>query len=275
MRYNRLLSSKTLLIWGYFLYSSLIISCQKVITINIDNNNTVPVIEAHIEKDSLCYVLLTSTVDIFHPEFPPFIENARITISDDQGNQEMLYYQGIGIYRGRHIIGVEGRTYTLSVTINEKEYKVRSHMPSFVAIDNFRLQSDTTFLPSTFYVNNNVYLFYEDPAHIANFYYIKIKQFSSLGNTTTRNFLVDDLTNNGTYVDFPIVYQDLEAGDILSAEFRSINRTLFDYYLSMEDALSFNNLTNAAPANPNPMFSNGALGYFGTWSADRTVFVVR
>lgn len=245
-----------------------------MIKININNNKNVPVIEAHIEPDSTCYVLLTATVDIFSPEFPPYVEDAIITIKDNVGHQETLYYEGLGIYRGRRMHGVAGRTYTLSVTIQGKEYLAQAIMPPLVPVDNFRLQSDTTFLPNSYIVNNNVYVYYEDPAFQTNFYYIKIKQFTSSGRVITRNFLLDDATNNGKYIDFAIVYKQLESGDLLSTEFRSINRALFDYYLSMEDALSFNNFTNAAPANPQPMFSNGALGYFSAWSTDRVIFAV-
>lgn len=250
------------------------LACQKVIEIKINNPQNSPVIEGHIEPDSTCYVLLTSTVDIFKPKLPPYIKDAVITIQDNLGNKETLYYEGLGIYRGRNVLGVAGRTYTLSVTVQGKEQVATAIMPSLVPVDDFRLQSDTTFLPTTFVVNNNVYLYYEDPAFKVNYYYLKIKQFTSTGTVVTRNFLLDDATNNGEYIDFAIVYQQLESGDILSTEFRSINKTLFDYYLSMEDALSFNNFTNAAPANPQAMFSNGALGYFSAWSTDRAIFAV-
>jgi hypothetical protein len=249
-------------------------ACQKVIEIKLPDQEETPVVEAHLTPGWPCVVQLSSTVDLFDPQFPELYEQAQIVLSNDLQQRETLTHQGRGLYKGRFLVGEANRTYELSVTLKGKTYKAQSVLPPTVPIHQLSVQTDTTFLPTAFYVNNNVYIYYNDPDTLGNLYYLKVtrKQFS--GGSKTRNFLLDDQENNGDYVDFAVVYDNLNYGDTIQAELRHIDRAVFDYLSSLEDALFFNGYTTAAPANPNSNFSNGALGYFGAWGSFKQRFVI-
>ena len=257
----------------FSLFSSLLFvsSCQKVIDIKLDGNEPVPVIEAYIEEDSLCMVQLSSTIDIFDAELPSFVTDAVITISDDQGNNETLLYSDFGAYRGISLRGVVGRTYSISVTIDGTEYKASSSMKPVVPIDSVVIRLDTNlFPPGSPFNYQDVTLHYTDPSTAKNSYLLQFVYAPSPNNDDAyfidRKFLLNDDNKNGQAESVNLFSQNLQSGDVIIAELRSIDQAVFDYYFSIEDALTSNSFTSAAPANPTTNLSNGALGYFGAWS---------
>lgn len=266
---------KILLFFSLISSLLLISSCQKVIDIKLDGNEPVPVIEAYIEEDSLCVVQLSSTIDIFDAELPSFVTDAVITISDDQGNNETLLYSDLGTYRGISLRGVVGRTYFLSVTIDGTEYKASSSMKPVVPIDSLVIETDPNFFPPgslTPFTYQSVNLHYTDPSTAKNSYLLKFVYAPSSNNDNAyfidRKYLFNDDNKNGQAESVTLFSQELESGDVIIAELYSIDQAVFDYYFSIEDALTSNSFTSAAPANPTTNLSNGALGYFGAWSKD-------
>lgn len=258
----------------------LTVSCEKVIEIDLPNNEPALVIEGYIENDSTCVVQLSSTIDIFDSEFPDFISNAVINISDDQGNTETLLYQDFGKYRGSVLRGQIGNTYTLSVQVDNKEYKASSTIMPVVPIDSIQVTqgSDIIFIGSGGEDYKSLYLHYTDPSTAKNAYLIKIAYFPSPNNDNTymlnRTYLSNDDNKNGLPDSTFLFSQEVQTGDIVLTELRSIDQAIFDYYFSLEDALTSNSFTSAAPANPKSNFSNGALGYFGAWSKDVSFFII-
>ncbi|MFK7797093.1 MAG: DUF4249 domain-containing protein [Aureispira sp.] len=252
-------------------------SCQKVIDIDIAGNEPVLVIESYMEEDSLCFVQLSTTIDIFDGQIPRFIEDATITIMDDLGNQETLLPYFAGRYYGVAMRGEVGRTYTLSVSVDGKQYQASSSLLPVVPIDSIRIEEVDTF---GFFVSDyrNVRLHYTDPSTTQNAYLAKFVYAPNPNNNEAffleRKYLLNDNNQNGLANSVFLFSQPLESGDVIVAELRSIDQAIFDYYFSIEDALTGNSFTSAAPANPITNWSNGALGYFGAWSKSVELFVV-
>lgn len=258
----------------------LIISCEKVIEIDLPGNEPALVIEGYLEKDSLCVVQLSSTIDIFDGKTPDFITDAVITISDNQGTTETLLYQDFGRYKGTLLRGQIGNTYTLSVQVNNQEYKASSTILSAVPIDSIQVKegSDIIFIGAGGEDYKSVYVHYTDPSTTPNNYLLKFLYIPNSNNDNAysldRTYLRNDDNKNGLPDSAFLFSQPLQTGDIIIAELRSIDQAVFDYYFSIEDALVGNSFTSAAPANPKSNFSNGALGYFGAWSKEVEFFVV-
>jgi hypothetical protein len=257
---------------------ALSVSCEKVIDININDANPVPVIESYIENDSTCYVLATYTSNFFDNTSSPFISDAVITIADDAGNSEQLNYEGDGVYRGSTVIGVIGRNYTLSVTIGNNTYTAESKMPPLVPIDSFSIQSLSGFFggggnrPERYWV----YVNYTDPAVVQNYYAVRTTYFDSSdteqGFVTDYSIADDDLSNGIATRSFT-TFNSFVSGDTLTTELASLNRTTHFYFKTLEDAIT-GGFGSAAPSNPSTNFSEGALGYFGAWSKETRTFVV-
>ncbi|MGH1335425.1 MAG: DUF4249 domain-containing protein [Aureispira sp.] len=269
---------KILLFFGLLFCLLLTSSCQKVIEIKLAGNEPVPVIEGYIEEDSLCFVQLSSTIDIFNGELPPFIEDAVITISDDQGNSETLLYNSFGAYRGSVLRGTVGRTYSLSVTMDGKEYKASSTIMPVVSIDSITVTDHSNFFPGSPFNSKTVKLHYTDPSTTKNSYLLQFVYSPNPNNNEAffidRKYLLNDDNKNGQADSIDLFSQSIETGDVIVAELRSIDQTVFDYYFSIEDALTSNSFTSAAPANPTTNLSNGALGYFGAWSKDVQFLII-
>ena len=54
----------------------------------------------------------------------------------------------------------------------------------------------------------------------------------------------------------------------------SIDKSTYDYYRTLADLLYTNPFFGSTPANPNTNLSNGALGYFGSYSSSFKTLVV-
>lgn len=258
-------------------FALLAVSCEKVIDIKVPNNEPVLVIESYIEEDSLCFVQLSTTIDIFDGQIPPFVENATITLADDLGNQEMLLYDFSGRYYGMSMRGQVGRTYTLSVSVDGKEYQASSSLLPVVPIDSISVEEADTF---GFFATDlkDVRLHYTDPSTAQNSYITKFVYIPNPNNDDAfffeRKYLLNDDNKNGQANSVFLFSQPIESGDVIVAELRSIDQAVFDYFFSIEDALTGNSFTSAAPANPKTNWSNGALGYFGAWSKSMDFLIV-
>lgn len=255
----------------------LLFGCEKVIDIKIPGNEPVLVIEGFIEEDSLCVVQLSTTIDIFDGQIPPFMENAVVTIRDDQGNQETLLYDFAGRYLGMALRGQVGRTYTLSVSLDGKDYEASSSLLPVVPIDSISVEEvdNSVFFPTDF---KNVRLHYTDPSATKNSYLAKFIYAPNPNNDDAvfleRQYLLNDDNKNGLANAVYLFTEPVESNDVIIAELRSIDQAVFDYYFSIEDALTGNSFTTAAPANPKNNWSNGALGYFGAWSKSVEFLIV-
>ena len=84
----------------------LLISCEKVIDVDLNEANPKPVFESYIENDSTCYVKAAWTSSYYNNSSSPAIEGATMTVSDQLGNIDNLTHIGQGIYRGTSLLGV-------------------------------------------------------------------------------------------------------------------------------------------------------------------------
>lgn len=253
-------------------------SCEKVIDININDANPVPVIESYIENDSTAYALLTYTSNFFDNSSSPFITDAVISIEDDAGNSESLTYEGEGVYRGSAVRGFIGRTYTLKVTIGTETYTAVSKMPPLVPIDSFTTQSLRGFFggngsgPERYWA----YVNYTDPGVVQNYYAVRTTYYDS--TETEQGFvtdyrIADDELSNGIATRSFTTTNPFYSGDTITTELASLDQATHLYFKTLQDALT-GGFGSAAPSNPTTNFSEGALGYFGAWSKEVKTFVI-
>ncbi len=135
---------------GLFLFcflvagSSLFYSCQKVINVNLNSASPQTVVQANINNQPGPYtVQLSQTVNFSDPNVFPPIDGALVIMSDNFGNTDTLKENPPGTYTGDKLTGTPGRTYTLSITANGKNYSATSTMSSPVNIDTLTLGKGT------------------------------------------------------------------------------------------------------------------------------------
>ena len=92
------------------------VACEKVIDIDLNDVEPKIVVEANIDDIEGPYqVKLTKTVNYNQSNMFPTVSDAVVTLSDSEGNTEVLVESVPGIYVSTLIEGVPGRTYTLDI----------------------------------------------------------------------------------------------------------------------------------------------------------------
>lgn len=100
------------------------------IEVNVEDIETILVINGQIEENSVVYVQLSYSEDIDFASAiaPEYEENAQLFLSTDEGQNEQLKYFSKGWYFGTDIKGKVGQTYTLNIDINDQGYSAKSTM---------------------------------------------------------------------------------------------------------------------------------------------------
>jgi len=239
-----------------------LLSCQKVVTLNL---NTVPsqlVIQGEVTDQPGPYtVTISRSVNFYADNVFPAISGAVVKISDGSGVTDSLTETSPGTYVSHVLQGGPGNTYTLYVNVGDTSYTAVSTMPAPVPLDSITLEHTKGRLGRKDQITPQAN--YQDPAGIRNYYeyvlYINGVQFNktiyaSSDRLTDGKYIVQDLRMDSTY---------LSSGDQLRVDMYSIDENVFNYFNQLERAIgvgAFN--TSASPANPSTNLSNGAYGVF-------------
>ncbi len=250
------------------------VSCQKVINIDLKNQDPQLVIEATVTDDPLVpqIVKLTKTVNFSADNIYNAVSNASVTMSDDAGNAvTLLETTTPGTYQNSMLLGVSGRTYYLTIVSEGVNYTAASTMPQKVNLDSIAFE--TGFGPGSS-ESKTIKPVYFDPPGKGNNYRFKLKR----NNTDTKNILVaDDNIKDGGLNTFPLNAQDLEFknGDTAKLTMMCIDKAVHLYFFSLSQNGTGPN-RSATPANPATNISGGkALGYFSAHTIQTKQMVVQ
>lgn len=238
-----------------------LISCEKVIDLDLNKSNSKYIIEGTVNKDSLIQtVRITRTLDFDETGAYPTVDNAVVTLSDNLGNSEVLLLKKPGIYQTTNFIGVEGRTYTITVVIGNETFTSSSKMPTQVIVDSLTVQ-EFSFGPTPVYslVANRI-----DQAGIKNYY-----SFNLFKNDTIIKgiFLQDDQYSDGVEILQPIFGGDYSLGDSATLEMMCIDADVYKYFNTL--SINAGGTSGAVPANPDSNFGKDCLGYFSAQTKQR------
>jgi len=255
---------------------ALFISCEEVITVDLNSADPAFVVEAIIVKDSVCRVRLTRTTSYFSQEKPGFIDDATIIISDGSAS-EMLDYIGEGYYVGETITGTEERTYGMEIVHDGISYEAVSTMPRQSDIVSVRSILDNSTNPLNPFGKSILTLScqFKDSPDIENYYMIS---FISEGILLESYFPIDPKkidegvnynASDSTITLSESIFYTGEAGNEVVARLYTIDKTIYTYFMQLNDVLFWKRrIIPPTPFNPTSNISNGALGYFAAWAVD-------
>ena len=253
--------------------ASIFSSCEKVITLDLKNSDPLYVIEGEVNKGELIHsVIITKSVKFSEVNTFPVVSGALVVLSDNEGNSDVLSEVSPGKYSSSSILGVEGRTYTLSVKINGQEFIATSTIPQQVNLDylyflegGFGGAGEKVPVPIR-----------QDPAGVENFYRfnMSVSRFKdNKGWVNDSTILIqDDAFSDGLISQQPLFGSlgFFVPNDTCKLTMMCVDKNVYKYFYS----LSLNSPNGAAtPANPVSNFSGGCLGYF-TAQTKQTVTVV-
>lgn len=245
------MKSKLILILSA-LVSVLVISCQKVIDLDLNTADPKYVIEGIVTKGETVHrVKITRTLNFDENKPFPTVDNAVVVISDNSGNAETLTLVAPGIYETSALLGVEGRTYTITVTVDNKVFTAQSTLPQEVVLDGLSVL-DVPFGPDTIKMIVPMRL---DQAGVENYY-----KYDVYRNGEPRDgiYLQDDQFSDGVQNEQPLFTGDFETGDTALVVMYCIDKPVYKYFYSIDA----NTGSTASPANPDSNFGNSCLGYF-------------
>ncbi|MPS63818.1 MAG: DUF4249 domain-containing protein [Chryseobacterium sp.] len=257
---------------------SLVISCEKEIDLNLEDQSGQIVIEGNVtDQTGPYFVKITKSVAFTEANQYPAVENAQVVLSDNTGQTETLQYAGNGTYKTSNFVGHSGRTYTLKINAEGKQYSAQSIMPEAVSFDgleqdSFKVGGETsyTLLP-----------LFTDPSPLGNRYL-----FVYTVNNNPKKFFSEfsDNVNNGMPNQRPLILPNDDAnaddikvvvGDTIHVEMQCIDDPVYTFYSALLQLSGGGPGGGVTPANPPSNITNGALGYFSAHTVRTKSIVIK
>ncbi|MEI6276958.1 MAG: DUF4249 domain-containing protein [Prolixibacteraceae bacterium] len=233
-------------------------SCEKVI--QLDLNNTTPriVIEGTIYDHRGPYTIkISRSVNFDESSVYPPVTGARVEISDNIGQTEILSESKSGTYVTSDLRGIPGHIYQLTVKTAEGTFSSSATMPAPVEMDSIY------FSLSPFSGDKVTTVRFTDPPFTKNFYrlvYI-INKVQQQGF-----YLFKDELFQGSSIRYSLNSRGSDIkllnGDSVTVWLESIDDRVFEYFRTV----GTDGGQSASPSNPVSNISNGALGYFNACS---------
>ncbi len=250
----------------------LVCSCQKVINIDLKNNEPTLVIEGVVTDDNSIpqTVKITKSVNFSEDNSFPAVTGAAVTISDNAGNNATLNETSPGIYQTTSIAGVSGRTYYLNVSIDGKTYSSTSSMPTKVNLDTVLIGESFGPGPPG---GKAATPKFTDPSGRGNNYRFKLSKNRILSKSL---FLLDDQVLDGGPNNRSLSDQELEfkTGDTAIVTMMCIDKSVQLYFYSLSQNGNGPD-ASATPANPVTNINGTKLGYFSAQTTQTKKTVVK
>ena len=251
----------------YFIVLIAVLGCEKEITLSLDQNQSMLVIDAAVTDEAgPYYVKLTNSVAVSdNSKFPAFA-NATVIMKDNLGFSDTLKYTKDGIYSTKKLKGVYGNTYFLEVLLDGKKYTAQSTMPEKVMFDSLAINYLTIFSETQY----SVIPMYTDPITLGNNY-----RFVQIINDTidkTYNIFNDNLFN-GNNIQIALNSDpdslQIKLNDIVSVEMQCISSSTYLYYNALRQIRGAGPGGGTTPSNPPSNIVGGALGLFSAHTVQR------
>lgn len=246
------------------------VGCQKEIDVDLNESNPKVVIEANYNANlQTVEVKASRTSNYFDNSASPIITNATVSITDPNGVEMSVPFNGVDGYNLSGYVPQYDAIYSLKVIIDGEVYLAQSFLPTPV---NVELPTYEYVPPGPFSGNEDGYVIYMnfyDPAIIKNFYAAVLHVNGESRSMFTQMITQDDSVTDGNLVERPIFGDNtlFQIGDTVGIELRSVDEQSYDYINEIGSILGAGQ-GSAAPGNPTNNWSNSALGYFTAYSYD-------
>ncbi len=259
--------------------SFILVSCEKVIHLDLNSAETRVVIEGNITPGAGPYeVVIRTSGDYYTAEGIMPISGAQVIISDDFGTFDTLEEKLEGVYLTSKIVGESDRTYSLNVVYEDNSYSGSELLPIKVTIDSLGYDEipKNAGPPPEEPENKvyNIYCYFHDPVETENYYRFTVlingeEEENRRGNYNVTN----DQLFNGQHIKYALWYVEAAPQDTITIVMDNIGFNTYEYFRTLNDALSSGGM-GGTPYNPITNLNNDALGYFGAYARDNSNIVL-
>ena len=257
----------------------LLSSCDEPVRLDPKQSASRIIIEGQVtNKPGYQYVKVTRSGGFYETGKTPRVTNAAVLVEDDLGTvYQYIHNPGnksdsLGYYiPEKSFTGEIGRTYRLTVNIDDQLYQAEDKLYSVTAVDSlsYQVNEDEKDDPEDEGKFYEVLLYAKEPQETKDYYLFKFYRNDSLKvQAETEIYIVDDeiLGESIDGVASPIYFAP---GDLARVEMYSISRTAFVFYTDLQNLLiSDGGLFSQPPSNSRTNLSNGALGFFQASALD-------
>ncbi len=257
-----------------FITSLVFIACEKVIEVDLEDQESKLIIEAKLSKlDQRITVDISMTTPYFAEAETEYISNAQITLTDQNGLAQLIPYTQNGHYELSFDPSIN-MTYSISVLIDGKLYEATSIMPGSVPLNN--LESEFQAATPATDEGYGVFARFNDPADQENYYRIIHHLNGAIQNDGSDLQVITDGIGNGNYLKLPLFQQVFNSGDRVFVELVHFDEASYEYFNSLGDILGGQGPTagTAAPGNPVTNWNGDAGGYFSAYTSDTLSLII-
>ena len=233
-------------------------SCEKVIQLNLNNTTPRVVIQADIyDHAGPYYVTISKSVNFDQSSIYPPVSGARVELSDNSGQSEVLSETVSGTYLTKNFRGIPGRTYQLKVSTGNETFQASAVMPYAVKPDSIY------FSVSPFSGDKVTAIRFTDLPLVKNYY----RLIYIVNNVQIKGiYVLDDELFQGASISYSLTSRgfdiNLVNGSNVVVWLESIDQNVYEYFRTSVTEGG----QAASPSNPVSNISNGALGYFNACS---------
>lgn len=259
-------------------------NCTERIHVDLPSTYTRLVVEGYFTTDTTAHtVKLSRSADYFYNKPLDPVSGATVIITD--GNSTFLLKEdpdSAGLYKtDPDVFGLEGHTYTLlisNVDINNdgqrEEYSATGSIAYLGTPDSIQIVERQMFYTKVWEIR----LFATDPAETRDYYMFRVyKNGILLQDTLNEVFLLDDEYFNGVYsMGVPVQYlvktkpdEIPGPGDKITLEIANITKEYYYFINQVIDLSRGSGPFSGQPANVSTNLTNGAIGFFATYSVRR------
>lgn len=252
--------------------SIFLVSCEKVIDVDLNSSNPVLAVDGIMELDSSAWIKLSYTTDYFNNETQSYEENALVSISNTKGETELLTYQGEGIYKGANMLGNANETYTLKIEKDTDIYEANTELLGPTEIIGIKFEESIFSNPHSEEKKYSPIIKFVDDPMVKNYYSLKFWKNDTLMKTSYTSF-EDIYFNTNDTIEYTPFALNFNLGDRFVVKVYSIDQETDKYYDQLND-IQDGGGTNGTPYNPKSNFGSEVLGYFSATSYDEFEIIV-
>ena len=258
-------------------------SCLDVVPLDVPKAQPLLAVDGQItDQAAPAAVTLTFTQAYFTDGTPPPVRGATLTLTDDQGQRDVLreispgYYRGSGAVRGR----IGGR-YALTIVADGQTYRAETEIRRTPPVDSVGLE----FKAQQLGFDEGYYALYYGPElpGVGDYYRFKVYKNGVLFNKTDDLIVRSDELVDGRYIGaVELNIKPFVRGDRVKVELLSIPRDYFYFLNEMFTQINNVGLFATSPANVRTNVKNTqansektAVGYFAGYTVRADSVVVR